>query len=61
MGIIAGSKCLTDLSKIDFSAYSSYTPCQIRDRVGIDEKFLFDCYAVEKNFFPDSPESQRLL
>ena len=61
MGVIAGSKCKQDLSKFNFKDYLHKTPHEIRGELGINVKFLEECYRVEKNFFPDSEESQRLI
>jgi len=61
MGVMAGSRCPTDLSRVDFSDYNFYTLNFLRKDLGIDKKLLKKCYETEKQFFPESKESQRLL
>tara|TARA_S200002703_G_scaffold62545_1_gene54316 strand:- start:392 stop:961 length:570 start_codon:yes stop_codon:yes gene_type:complete len=61
MGVMAGSRCPTDLSRVDFSDYDFYTLNFLRKDLGIDKKLLKKCYETEKQFFPKSKESQRLL
>jgi len=61
MGVKAGGQCRTDLSKVDFNDYVNHTPTGARRLLGVDKALLNQCYELEKSFFPDSPESQRLL
>jgi hypothetical protein len=61
MGVMAGSRCPTDLSQVDFNDYDFYTLNFLRKDLGIDKKLLKKCYETEKQFFPKSKESQRLL
>jgi hypothetical protein len=60
-GVVAGGKCPTDLSGVDFSKLSDYTIQGIREKLGIDKKLLKCYYCFEKQCFPKSLESQRLL
>ena len=61
MGLMAGSKCGANLTQIKFSDLSGTPIYQIRKKLGINKKLLINCYSVEKNIFPNSPESQRLI
>ena len=58
--VMAGSKCPSDLSKVDFRHHLTSTPYYIRIKLGIDEEILKSCYELEKNLFRESHESQRL-
>ena len=58
--VMAGSKCPSDLSKVDFRHHLTSTPYYIRIKLGIDEEILKSCYELEKNLFRESYESQRL-
>lgn len=59
-GVMAGSKCKTDLSAVDFSKHLDYKVSALRQKLGV-EKELLDCYyCLERKCFPNSPESQRL-
>ena len=60
LGVVAGSKCPTDLSEVDFTEFLDLTLPKIRSKLGIDKDFLKHCYAIEKKSFKDI-ESQRLL
>ena len=61
LGVMAGTRCETDLSVVDFSKYSNYKLSSLRDSLNIDRNLLKSCYELEKRLFPESPESQRLL
>ena len=61
MGLMAGSRCGANLAQIKFSDLSETPIYQIRKKLGINKKLLINCYSVEKNIFPNSPESQRLI
>ena len=61
MGIMAGNKCKVDLTTVDFKEHLQVTTHVLRNRLGVNRDLLKDCYSVEKSFFPDSKESQRLL
>jgi len=59
-GVMAGEKCPTDLSEVDFKQLLDYKVLGIREKLGIDKKLLECYYCLEKKCFPESPESQRL-
>jgi hypothetical protein len=59
-GVMAGSKCPTDLSKVDFKNLLDYKAQGAREKLGIDKEILKCYYCVEKRLFNDK-ESQRLL
>jgi hypothetical protein len=61
MGVLAGSKCPTDLSKIDFKKFLNRSVSETRDKLGVDSTLLRGCYLAERSLFKDSPESQRLI
>jgi len=61
MGVQAGSGCGKDLSTFKFKKHLDKHPNEIRGLMGINLQFLESCYRLEKSFFPDSVESQRLL
>ena len=54
MGVIAGSQCTVDLSKVDFSKLKGFKIDHVRKLLDIDKKLLKYCYEVEKKCFPDS-------
>jgi hypothetical protein len=60
-GVMAGSRCPTDLSTVNFGAHFTDDRIQgIRQELGIDRGLLKCFYCAEKNLFK-SKESQRLL
>jgi hypothetical protein len=59
-GVMIGSRCQTDLTRIDFSKLADYKIQGIREKLNIDKKVLECYYCAEKKLFPDSVESQRL-
>lgn len=59
MGVMTGSLCESDLSKVDFNNYLDLSISQIRGILKVDKGLLNHCYAIEKRSF-DSAESQRL-
>ncbi len=59
-GVMAGSKCSSDLSKVEFQKLINYKIDDIRQLLGIDKKLLECYYCTEKKLFPSSKESQRL-
>ena len=61
MGVLAGSKCPTDLSKIDFKKFLNRSVSETREKLGVDSSLLRGCYLAENKLFKDSPESQRLI
>ena len=61
MGVLAGSKCPTDLSKIDFKKFLNRSVSETREKLGVDSSLLRGCYLAENRLFKDSPESQRLI
>jgi len=61
MGVIAGSKCPWNLSKVDFRWFNNWTLEEIREKLRIDVDFLKLCYILEKKKFPESRESNRLI
>lgn len=60
MGVMAGSKCPTNLAKINFNKYSNKQIRTLRKELKIDVDFLEKCYKLEMKCF-DSKESQRLI
>jgi len=60
-GLIAGTKCPTDLSKANFRWWGGWTIHDIRRKLGVDTNFLKIIYRLEKNKYLNSKESQRLL
>ena len=60
MGVIAGSLCITDLSRINFKKYLNKEIGAVRKELKIDVDFLEKYYSLEKSVFNDI-ESQRLL
>lgn len=61
LGVKAGSLCETDLSNFNFKEHEKKTLTEIRQIIKLNENLLKSCYEVEKNCFPNSEESQRLL
>ena len=61
MGVKAGSLCPTDLSKINFEDFLNIPLLSLRKIFNIDMELLKSCYALEKELFKKSKESQRLL
>tara|TARA_R100000458_G_C8270659_1_gene245414 strand:+ start:467 stop:1072 length:606 start_codon:yes stop_codon:yes gene_type:complete len=59
MGIMAGSKCPTNLSEIKFNKYLNKQIGSLRKELKIDVDFLEKCYKLEMKCF-DSKETQRL-
>ncbi len=53
-------KCV-DLSKVNYSHYMDRQLSYVRAELGIDTNFLKYSYLKEKLFYPNSPESQRLV
>ena len=58
-GVMAGSRCPIDLSKVDFKELLDYKVQAIREKLGIDKELLKCYYCAEKRLFDDK-ESQRL-
>ena len=58
-GVMAGSQCPTDLSKVDFNEVLDYKVQAVREKLGIDRDLLKCYYCTEKKLFKDK-ESQRL-
>lgn len=58
-GVMAGSQCPTDLSKVDFNKLLDYKVQGVREKLGIDRELLRCYYCTEKKLFKDK-ESQRL-
>ena len=54
------SKC-ERLDKIDFKNMENLTLKEIREKIGLEDKFLLDAYTLEKDMFPDEIDSKRLL
>ena len=61
MGVLAGSKCPTDLSKVDFKKFLNRSISETRGKLGVDSTLLRGCYLAENRLFEDSPESRRLI
>ena len=59
-GVMAGEKCPTDLTKVDFKKVLDCKIQAVREKLGIDKELLKCYYCFEKKCFPESPESQRL-
>ena len=60
-GVMAGEKCPTDLSKVNFKKLLHYKIQGVREKLGIDKELLKCYYCFEKKCFPQSLESQRLV
>lgn len=61
VGVMLGSLCETDLSKVEFGKINEEDVSLIRKKLKINTKLLRHYYAVERNCFPESKESSRLL
>ena len=61
MGVLAGSRCPTDLSKVKFNKFLNASIGETRSTLGIDSTLLRACYLAERSLFKDSRESQRLI
>ncbi len=61
MGVMAGSRCPTDLSKVDFKKFLNKSVSETRDKLYIDSSLLRGCYLAESQLFNDSLESRRLI
>lgn len=59
MGVMAGSLCKEDLSRVNFADFAEMSINRIRQRLGIKKTFLKYCYLIEKECFPNSTESKR--
>ena len=59
-GVMAGSKCRSDLSKADFKKLRKFQVENVRRYLGVDKDLLKCYYCAEKKLFEDK-ESQRLL
>jgi len=51
VGIMAGSRCPTDLSRVGFDKYLDKQVGSIRRELGIDVDFLKTCYSLEEKSF----------
>ena len=58
-GVMAGSRCEADLSKVSFNKLLNYELEELRHLLGIDSDLLRCYYCAEKKLFKDR-ESQRL-
>jgi hypothetical protein len=58
-GVMAGSRCPTNLSKVNFKELLNYKVQDIRERLGIDRELIKCYYCTEKRLFNDK-ECQRL-
>jgi hypothetical protein len=59
-GVMAGSKCRSDLSEADFKKLTKFQIENVRKYLGVDTDLLKCYYCAEKKLFKDK-ESQRLL
>ena len=59
--VMMGSKCPTDLSKVNFRDFENDKVSEIRNKFGINKKDISRFYSLEQQFFKDSKESRRLL
>ena len=59
-GVMAGSKCSSDLSKVNFEELVNYKVDHVRELLGVDKELLKCYYCTEKKLFASSRESQRL-
>jgi hypothetical protein len=59
-GVMAGSRCSTDLTQVKFKELTGMRIDHIRKLLGIDKDTLKCYYCLEKSLFTDA-ESQRLL
>jgi hypothetical protein len=60
-GVMAGEKCATDLTRVDFGGLLDYKVQAIREKLGVDKELLMCYFCFEKKCFPKSSESQRLV
>ena len=60
-GFMAGDQCPTDLSAVNFNEFKNKSIDNIRKELDINTDLLKFCYQIEKELFPTSIESQRLL
>ena len=60
LGVMAGSRCSTDLSKVNFNNYLNKPLNAINKELDINKDILLSCYDLEINLFLSSEESQRL-
>ena len=60
VSVAANMEC-EDLSQINFKKYENWELPAIRKKIGLDVKTLRYYYYLERQMFPDSAESQRLL
>ena len=58
-GVMAGSQCPTDLTKVNFKELLDYKVQGVREKLGVDRELLKCYYCTEKKLFKDK-ESQRL-
>ncbi len=58
-GVLAGNRCSSDLSKVNFKKLTEMQVNHIRKLLGVDSELLKCYYCVEKQLFKDE-ESQRL-
>jgi hypothetical protein len=56
-----GRECPTDLTEVDFKNHLERPLSEIRAELGIDTEAINKYYQEEKELFPNSKESQRLL
>jgi hypothetical protein len=59
--VMLGSKCGVDLSKVEFDKFLNRRPSDIRRELKINTQDIEKFYSFEKQIFPDSKESQRLI
>ena len=59
--VMLGSKCGVDLSKVKFDKLLNRKPSTIRRELKINTQDIEKFYSFEKQIFPDSKESQRLI
>tara|TARA_Y100001938_G_scaffold32408_1_gene44259 strand:- start:1805 stop:2386 length:582 start_codon:yes stop_codon:yes gene_type:complete len=58
-GVMAGSRCSTDLTKVKFNKLTNFSVDYIRELLGIDKELLNCYYCTEKKLFSDE-ECKRL-
>jgi len=59
--VMMGSKCPTDLSKVNFGDLEEHKVSETREKFGINKKDISRFYSLEQQFFKNSKESQRLF
>jgi hypothetical protein len=59
--VALGSRCPTDLSRVNFRVVANCRLSNLRRDLGINVKDINSFYALEQRLFKDSKESQRLL